>query len=100
MKFMIGGSKINVDYKDLLDFLVCDVENKACMFDECISCPRRDLLKQILQNEIEDFPDQITFKQWISPDKPNLITEVIHFLEPLGKLMVLKKPPPYLKSSI
>ena len=95
VKLMTEGLKINVEYKDLLDFMVCSTENEACMFNECTSCPGPDLLKEMLQNELEDLPDQISFKQWISTDRANLITEVLpvdEFFEALiEKLTLLKK---------
>ena len=61
------------------------------------------LLKEVLQHEV-DLPDQITFKQWISNDRANLITEVLEsdvFFEALIEtLMVLKKTSLHLQSSI
>lgn len=56
--------------------LVCDVENKVWMFDEFISCPGPALLNEIHQYK-EYLPDQLTFKQWISTDWENMITEVL-----------------------
>jgi len=86
---MTEGLKINVNYKDLLDFMVCSTENEDCMFDKCTSCPGPDLLKDILQNELEELelPDEITFKQWISTDRANLITEVLPLEEFLDVLI-------------
>lgn len=68
---------MNTDYKDLIDLLVCDSENSKCMFDECQSCPGKDSLLHILQNEPDDMPEEITFKQWVSTDRAQLITEVM-----------------------
>lgn len=75
---MIEGSKLNTNYKDLIDLLVCDSENSKCMFDECKSCPGKDFLLETLIGETDDMPEEIVFNQWVSSDKDRLITEVFN----------------------
>jgi len=77
VKLMTEALKFNVNYRDLLDFLVCNTENEICMLDDCTSCPGPEVLKEILENELDDLPDEITFKQWVSTDRANLISQVL-----------------------
>ena len=78
---MIEGAKLKTSYRDLLDILVCDI-------------PGPEALLQILINEINNMPDEIAFKQWVSTERTELITVVQErdeFLESLVEKMMLLK---------
>lgn len=47
-KLMFDGVDIAVDYKCLLDLLVCFLDNECCMFGECPQCPSSDVLTEFL----------------------------------------------------
>lgn len=94
VKLMIEGAKLTTSYRDLLDFLVCDVDSQNCMFSKCSECPGPEALLEILMAETDNIPDQISFKQWVSTDRAELITQLqqsVEFLQSLvEKLMSLK----------
>ena len=96
IKLMIDGAKINTTYKDLLDILVCDMNNYDCMMDKCIECPGREALLDTIQ-EFENsdiMPDNIIYKQWVTTDRAEMVTVVqpqAEFFESLlEKLVSLK----------
>lgn len=96
VKLMLAGAKMNTDYKDLIDLLVCDSQNNSeCMLDNCQFCPGKEFLLQLLMDETDDLPDVVTFMQWVSTDRAELITRVMpidDFFEDLvEKLLALKK---------
>lgn len=95
VKLMICGARISADYTDLINIMVCDSRNNQCMFDNCTSCPGKEVLLELLRSKSEDIPDEITFMQWVSTDRAELITRVMcadDFFEDLvEKLVALKK---------
>lgn len=60
---MLAGAKMNTDDKDLIDLLVCVSQNlvSECMLDNCHFCPRKEFLLQLLRDEPDDLPDDVTF---------------------------------------
>lgn len=74
---MIEGAKLNTNYKDLIAFLVCDVESKTCMLGKCSECPGPEALLDVLRNESDMLPDEIAFKQWVHTDRAELITQLL-----------------------
>lgn len=97
IKLMIEGAKLKVDYKDLLDIIVCDVNNYKCMTGGCELCPGEEALSDMFsESEEEDsMPDNITFKQWVTSERTELETLIKprdEFFELLiEKLTALKK---------
>uniref|UniRef100_A0A6P7GVN1 Uncharacterized protein LOC114343446 n=1 Tax=Diabrotica virgifera virgifera TaxID=50390 RepID=A0A6P7GVN1_DIAVI len=95
VKLMIAGANLNTDYKDLIDLLVCNSESSECMLDLCELCPGRQFLIELLGTETDDLPDDITFMQWVSTDRAELITRTMpvdDFFEALvDRLIELKK---------
>lgn len=65
VKLMIQGANLKVDYKDLLDIIVCDINSYQCMTGDCGSCPGQEAFSEMfLESEEGDtMPDNITFKQ-------------------------------------
>lgn len=86
-KLMIEGAKLNANYKDLISFMVCDIENEKCMLDSCEKCPGPDTLVDVLENELEILPDEVVFKQWVQTDRAELITQVMPSEEFLHSLV-------------
>jgi hypothetical protein len=74
---MIAGAKLNTDYKDLIDLLVCNSESSECMLDLCELYPGRQFLIELQGTETDDLPDDITFMQWVSTDRAELITRTM-----------------------
>jgi hypothetical protein len=76
IKLMIVGANLNIDYKDLLEELTCDINNYKCMMNECDECGDvKGLLETLLQSEeIEEMPDNIEYKQWVTVDRAEMVT--------------------------
>lgn len=97
VKLMIQGANLKVDYKDLLDIIVCDINSYQCMTGDCGSCPGQEAFSEMfLESEEGDtMPDNITFKQWITSERTELVTVIKsrdEFFELLiEKLIALKK---------
>lgn len=74
---------------DAMALMVCKDPNSKCYFSECTNCPGITKVKEIL---VESFGrseiDEITFKQWVSTDRTNLLTITIsidEFIEEMCK---------------
>lgn len=76
IKLMIDGPKLNLDYKDLLDIIVCDKENYNCMMNDCSDCPGKQALLDMFNfsDECTMLPDNIFHKQWVTADRAEMIT--------------------------
>ena len=68
---------LNLEYKDLLKFLVCDPGNKHCMIHRCPNCPDdEEQLYLYLKETIESLNTshrKIKFRQCTTTDRENLI---------------------------
>lgn len=75
---MLSGVPGNLYYRDILEKLVCSVENRNCMLWECYKCPGPDALKeyfmQILVENDVDNGEEINYKQWMHTDRTTLVT--------------------------
>ena len=47
IKLIIEGAKLKVDYKDLPDITVCDINNYKCMISDCDLCPGKEALSDM-----------------------------------------------------
>ena len=85
---MIEGAKLNVNYKDLIEMLACDINNYNCMMGECENCGDSEGLLNILlkSDETEDMPDNIIFKQWFTVDQAEMVTNKTKRRIPLNPL--------------
>lgn len=76
--------KIKNRQKLLLDIIVCDINYKYMISDYDLSRVReRPCLMFSEWEEIDTMPDKITFKQWMSTDRMELVTTIkpeINFL--------------------
>ena len=69
------------DYKQLLEMTVCDVTNIDCMLQRCSECPGYEPLINFLNEKFEDKNDEIIFKQWVSVDRTELVTQILSVSE-------------------
>lgn len=74
MKLMVNSAKLNVDYKELIDLLVCDINNYDCMMHLCERCPGKENMLELFRDSEEDLPDHIEFKQWVTTDRAEMVT--------------------------
>lgn len=78
IKLMIDGAKLNVDYKDLLEMLVCDTTSYNCMTNACDQCPGQQALIDLIKDSEEEelMLENIEFKQWVTVDRSEMVTMV------------------------
>ena len=75
--------------------IVCDINNKDCMLQQCENCPRDDLVTNFLEGKLEDISEEITFAPWVTTNRTEMITgnqtlPVNEYLKlPMTKLMKL-----------
>ena len=74
---MLGCIDRSLDYKELLKFCVCDVNNENCMLhcDDCLNkLNAENYLKELLSIKFSG-NDVIKYKQWVSTDRSQLEDE-------------------------
>jgi hypothetical protein len=63
-------------YRDLLEKMVCNIEDKTCMIHYCDSCPGVQGLKEFVGNKMlideGDMETEIEYKKWITSGKTTL----------------------------
>ena len=76
-KLITASIPENISYKDILEKLVCSVENRDCMLHLCENCPGKDALEdylsEIFANNDYDTDDTIVYKQWVHTDRTSLV---------------------------
>ena len=76
-KLLVAALPEQLNYKNLLSELVCNLNEKNCMLHSCSQCPGRPqlqkALEKILDNNDFDVDDSIKCKQWIHTDGTKLI---------------------------
>ena len=75
MKLMLSCIDRSLDYKELLKFCVCDVNNENCVLHQCDDCQNKlnveNYLKELLSIKFSE-NDVIKYKQWVSTDRSQL----------------------------
>ena len=82
---MLNAIKIKKNRNELMEMLVCSLDSKECMIHRCKNCPSEDRLKEFLQKEILEDPDEfgddcyleIKFQQWTTVDRSQLISQCL-----------------------
>ena len=69
-----GLQKFNIDYKTLMQMIVCDIECLECMVHRCEKCPGYNNLESFITGKFAEFEidDDITYIQWDSTDRTAL----------------------------
>ena len=78
---LLHAAHIEESYKDLLILAVCNEESKDCMLQRCSECPGFDWVKEKLMKKCEDLNEEISFNQWVSVDRTELISQTLNILE-------------------
>ena len=86
---LLHAAHIEETYKELIALAVCDLENKECMLQRCSNCPGFRLVETMLQEKFEDLNEEISFKQWVSVDRTDLISQSLHVFDYI-KLVISK----------
>ena len=65
---------IDIDYKQLMQIIVCDINSMECMVHRCEKCPSFGNLQKYLEEKFSsfEFDDDITYSQWDSTDRTEL----------------------------
>ena len=66
----------DLTYKDLIEKRVCNTESNKCIMDRCESCPGTAILKEFLDQELNEHEDDKKFNycQWDTTDRAILTT--------------------------
>jgi len=90
VKLMVAAISSQLNYKDLMSMIVCDVNNKDCMLHHCGECPNINVLKTFIREQLKENTIQqtteIRFKQWQSTDRSTLEDEELDFDDFVEKL--------------
>ena len=92
---IVSSVNLSKDYHELLQLIVCNRYLKECMIHRCESCPGVNAVKKIIEGElvkadddgVDDYDDaEITFQQWTTSDRAELISCILpldEFIEQL-----------------
>ncbi len=58
---MVEAAKIDKSYKDMIDMIVCNREDRECMVHRCDKCPGTDPLRSYIQTMLGDMGNEISF---------------------------------------
>ena len=76
-KLLVAAVPEQLDYKNCLSGLVCNLNEKNCMLHSCSQCPEMPQLQKALEKILDDndfdVDDSIKCKQWIHTDGTKLI---------------------------
>lgn len=59
---MVEAVKTDKSYKDMIDMIVCNRENRACMVQRCDKCRGTNPLRFYLQASLGEVNDEISFR--------------------------------------
>ena len=80
---------LNLDFKDLINKVVCSSTNKLCMVHCCPNCPGKDnLIEYFYQITSDNTEDEIDFQKWESTNRTTIVNKVMEkfeFVEFLAK---------------
>jgi hypothetical protein len=78
VKLLTDALKIDKDYRDLMEMIVCNRDNVECMLHRCPLCPGIAALKEFLTAKFDNSDKEITINQWQHTDRTTLINQKIN----------------------
>ena len=64
-----------LDYKEMMKAIVCDISDKNCMVHQCPGCPGKSaLVSKVQQLDCLEETVEVIFKQWESTDRTTMNT--------------------------
>lgn len=89
VSLLLHACSIEESYKELIEKLVCSVENKDCMLRHCPNCPSSANLRQFIKDKFEDWdPDEeVTYSSWVSTDRTQQVQSTVTLEEYLDVLI-------------
>ncbi|CAB4061944.1 unnamed protein product [Lepeophtheirus salmonis] len=79
-KFLVDAMKLDYTYKNLMENLVCSTDNRMCMMHRYDSYPGSDALRELFDQELEDFNayTEFHYSQWQTTDQATLAPSSRH----------------------
>eukprot|EP00112_Aurelia_sp_Birch-Aquarium-sp1_P016223 Seg366.9 transcript_id=Seg366.9/GoldUCD/mRNA.D3Y31 product="ARL14 effector protein" protein_id=Seg366.9/GoldUCD/D3Y31 len=75
-QLLVHAANIDKTYKELMEMMVCNVENKMCMIHRCPNCPGSAPVKDYLETSFESVQeDNLAFQQWQGTDRAMLVSQ-------------------------
>ena len=76
-KLLINATKTGHTYKELMEMIVCDCDNRTCMVHRCDKCPGTDSLREYLETLLVEH-EEVTFQQWQTTDRSKMVTQTLN----------------------
>ena len=89
---MLVAMNSPIDYKQIMELCVRNLENPDCMLRHCDDCPDSLVLKEFFVKELLktfEHDDTIRFNQWASTDRGQLVEQESPFDDFVGKFLKL-----------
>ena len=85
-KLLVDALPSKETYKDLMQYLVCSIDNEECMIHRCQNCPTIDSLTDHLNEIFAEYEDdqEINYKQWVHTDRSSLNTMTVNISDFIG----------------
>ena len=74
---MVQAAETDKTYKDLTGMIVCSHDSKEHMIHRCDICLAIEPLKSCLEDAYTDLDEEVSFQQWQSTDRSDLVTVVM-----------------------
>ena len=91
VKLLVSVIPGNLEYKDILSKMVCNIDLRKCMLHLCCDCPGKTSLNKFLtehcMNNEFDLAENIFYKQWISMDRTALVNHYSTVEEFIAKIV-------------
>ena len=81
---MLVAMNSPIDYKQIMEICVCNLENPDCMLQHCDSCPDSSVLKEFFVKELFKTcgcDDTLRFNQWDSTDRSQSLEQESAFVD-------------------
>ena len=83
---MVQAATLDLDYKDMIDKIVCSRESRTCMIHRCNECPGKEALRSQVEAALTN-KDNICFQQWQTTDRTKMFTQTMPVGEFVEKLL-------------
>ena len=78
-KLLVNATKTGLTYKELMNVIVFDCDNKTCIVHRCNKCLGTDSLREYLETLLDGHEDvHVTFQQWQTTDRSMMVTQTLN----------------------
>ena len=78
---LVDAANTGKTYKDMMEMIVCSRDNNHCMIHRCKDCPGTTPLHTLLEEALSHLEGHISFLQWQSTDRSELINQSLCSVE-------------------